>query len=518
MSEEGRARKFGDLPGARSFGRLWVPILVFLAFLTALLSREEFVERFMSNASLVARNGFFYGVQIGMWLSAAFLVQRMISVFLWDGLIAGISGRPVPRLPKDVTAILIFFFATVGVLATVFDQSVTGIWATSGIVSVIIGFALRNVILDVFIGLAMHVERSFQIGDWVMLHQNRLETHIIGQIIEINWRTTRLRTTSNNMVVIPNSRLGETILTNYMQPKPHFRIDLDFVIDYSIPPNRAIRLLEAGVKSLVDGERILDNPEPEIRLEEATLNGQRYEVRYFILPVNVSPNESKHIVNKSIVEHLSRAGITLSAAQREVFVAQGNERLRLNLDDKEDLRRILAGSELLQDLPEEQRDELVGAMRPRELMSGEVLYRQGAAGDSMYLLAEGLLTSFVNLASFEGEAKVEQIESGRHFGEDSILTGKNRSSTMTAATDCVVFEIPREVVLDLARKRGDFLAMLNRNVALSAERIHRSKMAASKKKAVAPSQKKKRTSGVTKAIQTFFTDLFPNNEAETQTD
>jgi small-conductance mechanosensitive channel len=47
----------------------------------------------------------------------------------------------------------------------------------------------------VFIGLSMHVEQSFRIGDWVMVHQNRRETHIVGQVIEINWRTTRLKTT-----------------------------------------------------------------------------------------------------------------------------------------------------------------------------------------------------------------------------------------------------------------------------------------------------------------------------------
>ena len=498
----------------QTLGRLWIPILTFLAFLLALLSREELVTRFLSNASLIARNVFVYGVQIGMWISAAFLVQRVVTVFLWDGLIASISGRPVPRLPKDVSAIAIFFFATVGVLARVFDQSVTGIWATSGILSVIIGFALRNVILDVFIGLAMHVERSFQIGDWVMLHQNRLETHIIGQIIEINWRTTRLRTTSNNMVVVPNSRLGETILTNYMEPKPHFRIDLHFVIDFSIPPNRAIRILTSGVKSLADGERILEDPEPEVRLEEATLNGQQYEVRFFILPVNISPNESKHIVNKSILEHLARSGITPSALKEEVLLSRLSEHRQLNLEDDQDLHEILGGHELFGTLKDSEKGELFQSMQRLQLTAGEVLYRQGTAGDSMYLLAEGLLTSFVSMPAQEDSAKVEQIESGRHFGEDSLLTGKNRSSTVTAVTTVVVFEIPRDAILQLARRCGDFLAMLNRNVALSSQRIHRSKVAASKRKQEVNPEKKKKTSGVTKAIQTFFTDLFPSNENE----
>ena len=498
--------------GSRSLGRMWFPLLIFVAFLTALLSHEELVSRFLGNASLIARNTFVYGVQIGIWVSGAFLVQRGITTFFWDGLIPNLTGRRVPRLPKDITGILIFFFAGVGVLATVFDRSVTGIWATSGIMSVVIGFALRNVILDVFIGLAMHVERAFSIGDWVMLHQNRVETHIIGQVIEINWRTTRLRTTSNNMVVIPNSRLGETILTNYMQPKPHFRIDLNFVIDYSIPPNRAIRILMSGVRALADGERIMEDPEPEVRLDEATLDGQRYEVRFFILPVNISPNESRHVVNKSIVEHLSRAGITPSTSKEEVFLSRSSERRQLNLEDGGDRRRILNRSELIRNLNEVEQSVLFSSMTRHDLEAGEVLYRQGASGDSLYLLAEGLLSSFVSLSGLDGKAKVEQIESGRHFGEDSLLTGKSRSSTLTAITDCVVFEIPKEPVMELARRKGDFLGMLNRNVALSEERIHNSRTAASKRKKAAP--RKKKSAGVTKAIQTFFTDLFPTNEPE----
>ena len=243
-----------------------------------------------------------------------------MTVFVWDGVIAGISGRPVPRLPKDFTGMIFFGIAIMGVLATVFDKSITGIWATSGVFGVVLGIALRNVILDVFIGLSMHVEQSFRIGDWVMVHQNRRETHIVGQVIEINWRTTRLKTTEKNMIVVPNSKMGEAVLTNYMQPKPYFRIDLEFVLDYAVPPNRAIRLLTGAVKSLTDDTRILDHPEPEVRLDEALSHGQKYEVRFFILPTGVSPKESRHLVNRRVLEHLSRAGVSPSMEKEIVYV------------------------------------------------------------------------------------------------------------------------------------------------------------------------------------------------------
>ena len=76
------------------------------------------------------------------------------------------------------------------------------------------------------------------------------------------------------MIVVPNSKMGEAILTNYMRPKPHFRIDLEFVLDYSVRPNRAIRVLTGAVKSLVDDIRILSDPGPEVRLDQAWQMGK----------------------------------------------------------------------------------------------------------------------------------------------------------------------------------------------------------------------------------------------------
>ena len=147
----GQGRDSEQIPIVYLIGRLWIPLSIFLFFLVSIFSKEEILDRFLGNASVVVHKVVLYGTQIGLWMSTAFLVQRLVTIFIWDGLISGISGRPVPRLPKDVTALVIFGISLIGVLATVFDQSVTGIWATSGVLSIVIGGALRNVILDVFI-------------------------------------------------------------------------------------------------------------------------------------------------------------------------------------------------------------------------------------------------------------------------------------------------------------------------------------------------------------------------------
>ena len=143
-----------------ALAKLWIPVSLFLFFLASILSREELLERFLGNASNVVRQTIEYGSQIGLWLSAAFLVQRMITIFIWDGLISGFpadQSRVYPRRNWDYR----FALAAVGVVATVFDQSVTGIWATSGVLSIVVGIALRNVILGVFIGLRCTTSNLF---------------------------------------------------------------------------------------------------------------------------------------------------------------------------------------------------------------------------------------------------------------------------------------------------------------------------------------------------------------------
>ena len=483
MKEKIKGEPKDEVPALYLIKRLWIPLSFFLFFVVSIFSSEELLNRLLGNASAVIRNLVVYGSQIGLWFSAAFLVQRLITVFIWDGFISGISGRSVPRLPKDVTALCIFGVSVVGVMATVFDQSVTGIWATSGALSVVIGIALRNVILDVFIGLSMHIEKSFHIGDWVMVHQNRKETHIVGQVFEINWRTTRLKTTAKNMVVVPNSRMGEAILTNYMQPKPHFRIDLNFILDYAVSPERAIRVLMAGVSALVDNKRILGDPAPEVRLDAALSVGQKYEVRFFILPINISPKESKHFVNKSVIKHLARAGLTPSMEKEIVFFQDGATLPLVSSLKEESFDAVISQSQLFDVIDQEDQISLLKGMVRKDLKAGETLYRQGKIGDSFYFLAEGLLASSIELPGSEEDTKVERMESGFHFGSEGILKKGKRHSSVIAITDSVVFVFDSKMVAELASRNGELLALLNEKMVLGQERIIKTKRKMLKKAA-----------------------------------
>jgi|TARA_B110000495_G_scaffold89078_1_gene76823 small-conductance mechanosensitive channel/CRP-like cAMP-binding protein len=479
--------------------RIWLPLAVFVAFLLALLNREELYDQFVDNGRFVTEGLFTHGVQIGAWISAAFLANRLITIFFWDGFIGALSERPVPRLPKDVTGIVIFSIAGLAIASTVFHQDTTKIIAASGAVSIVVGLALRTVILDLFMGLAIHVDQPFKMGDWIMVHQNRVETHIVAEIIEINWRTTRLRTTANNMVVVPNSKLGETIVTNYMEPTPHFRMDLDFIIDFEVSAERATRVLTAGIRAACEHKGILAQPEPEVRMKEASLNGMVYEVRYFILPRHISPNESRHEVNRTVLEHLVHSGIMPAHSKEEVTLTRGKQRtLDVSLD--EDLYQLITRTELFRSLSAGEFAKVFPQMQKRTLAEGEVLYAQGDAGDSLFVCLEGLLERFVD--GPKERIKVDTLRAGQHFGIAAMLDGTARATTMEACTGALVYEIGRDAFAPLLENHDELRALLEEGAKQAADQIRVKQVAAQRAKQSKAKGEKK--TAMQKVMQSFF--------------
>jgi small-conductance mechanosensitive channel/CRP-like cAMP-binding protein len=443
--------------------RLVIPFTVFATFLTLAFFSEDLLPQFGAEAVSQTRRVISYTLEVGIWIASAFLINRLIVVFFWDMFVQRALGEPVPRLVKDVVAALIYIIAASGIMAFVFRQSVTGIWATSGAVGIVIGFALRSLILDVFTGLAINVDRPYSIGDWIMLHGRQRDLHIIGNVFEMNWRTTRLRTAHNNMVVVPNSVIGTTVITNFMRPDPKSRLELTFCLDFAVPSERALRVLTAGVRALTGGPgRPLADPPPKIRINEITELGVEYRVRYWVIPADLSPNKSRHLVIGSILEHLKQAGLTLAYPKRDVFHEPMPQR-HLDAGSTDDRKALLSRVELFEQLSPDELTGLAERIHQRVYRDGDTLIQRGEPGDSMFVLVEGLVYVF---AENNGtEVKVAQIVPGQFFGEMSLLTGEPRSATVTAASGAIAYEITKEHVAALLSQRPELAEHISNVVA-----------------------------------------------------
>lgn len=436
--------------------KLLTPAILLLAFIFAGFTGEDVLQQFGLAAIEQAQQLFSYVLQIGLWISAAFFINRTICVLFWDGLVSRAIKGEIPRLLKDMTFFIVYAIAGTGIMAVVFEKPVTGFWATSGVLGIVLGFALRNIILDLFTGLAVNVDRPYAIGDWIMIVDNPgSNENLVGCVQEINWRTTRLKTTDNNMLIIPNSVMGQKVITNFMSPGEQSRFEIDFTLDFSIPTERAIRILNASVKAVADEkEGPLADPAPKTRITGINELGVQYRVRYWIIPRLVSPAKARNTVIQSVLSHLHQAGISLAYPKQDTYVASMPKR-EYKVDNTEDAKELLSRIPWMKALSDDELQSLAEKLIPKRIPSGELLGKQDDGANSMFLIIEGLAEMYSRPEPGSEDVAVGKLKPGDFIDEMSVLIGEDRKSTIKSATDLLVYEIGKKDLSPIIANRPE---------------------------------------------------------------
>lgn len=381
-------------------------------------------------------------LRTAVWLACAHLANRIVAVALWDPI-----GRrvPVPRLLRDVTAAIVYLVALAGIVGIVFDKPIGPLLAASGAGAIVIGLALRGVILDIFIGLAMNFDRPFEIGDYIQLQPGGTLGQAGGpggRVVELNWRTTRIVTSEGHLVVIPNGRLGDMVVMNFSRPDPIGEFEISLLVNFEVPAERVLRVLNAAAISVSGTTGVLENPAPKARVRGIVAQGVEYKIKYFIDPRKAGPGKARDAVWRAVLDQLHRAGLEPASPRQDVFEAPMPKR-NLDARSREDRARLLERVELFAQLTAAECERLASRMRERLYRAGEAVITRGQAGDSMFVLSEGLLNVMIEPSPGQPETRVARLQAGQFFGEMSALTGEPRSATIVAATDALAFEITK---------------------------------------------------------------------------
>ncbi len=216
--------------------------------------------------------------------------------------------RRLPKLFQETVSAAFFLAALVATFALALDGTVAGSLATSGVVIAILGFALRNVIADVVLGMALGLERSYRIGDWL-----KIDNGVSGVVVEINWRTTRLLTRNQTHVILPNSRIAQRQLINYSAPERRYRDQLRICLPHSLPVAEAKRVLLAAAQNAC---RTHAGPPPDVRAVAYAREGIEYTVRYWV-PNHAEEADCRDALLSAIDTLLRSEGLHVAAEAPE---------------------------------------------------------------------------------------------------------------------------------------------------------------------------------------------------------
>jgi len=188
----------------------------------------------------------------------------------------------------------------------------TPVFITSGVVSIVLGLALQDLLGNLMAGIVMSVERPFKIGDWIRIGS------IEGAVVEQTWRTTLIRTREDDHVLVPNNLAAREVMVNYDRPTPNHLVKICVGVAYDTPCGVAIdALLDAAAKV----EEVLRTPAPMVCLKDFQDSAVLYELRVWIDNYG-SLHGIESEVRKQIWYAFKRHGVSIPFPQRDVNLRQ----------------------------------------------------------------------------------------------------------------------------------------------------------------------------------------------------
>ncbi len=347
------------------------------------------------------------------------------------------DDRPSERFPgivQDVTVIAIFM-----VIATVLlrEQLLT----TSAVGAVVVGFALQDTLGNLFAGLAIQIEKPFRVGQWVQVGSEGE-----GQVQEITWRATKLRTKDGEFLVVPNSLVSKEPVLNYSEPTIANSVSVEVSASYLTPPNE---VKAAILEAIGDAPLAIRAPEPKVLVKGFGGSAIDYTAYFWVNDYGME-REARDQVRTNLWYTFRRHNIEMPYP---IQVQYERDEQPLRTDQQVDAAAVrLAAVDLFASLSQEARHRLALSGDEHLFAAGETIVRQGAAGDSMFVVLSGRVRVLIDPAGQE----VAVLPAGGFFGEMSMLTGDARTATVKAIEDAVILEI----------SAADFRALAEANPAL----------------------------------------------------
>ena len=355
------------------------------------------------------------------------------------------SGRPSERFPaivQDVTVVVMF-----GIIGTVLlrEQLLT----TSAVGAVVVGFALQDTLGNFIAGLAIQIEKPFRVGQWVQFGDRE------GQVQEITWRATKLRTKAGQFLIVPNSLISKEPVLNYSEPTIPTRIDVEIGASYTVPPNDVKRAVREAVEN---SPLAMKAPEPQVVVNAFGASSVDYLVQFWIEDHAID-RQARDQVRSNIWYTFRRHNIEIPYPIQIQF--ERDEVPLLTPQHLNSAAEYLAAVDLFSTLTAEERLALAAAGSQPLFAAGEAVVRQDAEGDSMFVV----LTGQVRVVLEPSGQEVAVIPTGGFFGEMSLLTGDRRTATVKAIGDVTVLEIAAKNFRELAMANPNLLDHISTVVA-----------------------------------------------------
>jgi small-conductance mechanosensitive channel/CRP-like cAMP-binding protein len=368
---------------------------------------------------------------------ASIALIRQFGFFGFRLLLPAVGSHP-PRIAEDLAiagVYVIYGFAQLRGAGLDLSSIVT----TSAILTAVVAFAMQDTLGNVLAGVAVQLDNSVRIGDWI-----RVDT-VSGRVRDIRWRSTLIETRNWETVVVPNSMLMKArveILGQRDGAPLQWRRLLNFMVDPGVPPARVIAIIDDEMREL-SIPNVARTPSPSCVLKAFEEGNLCYQLRYFLTDIH-EDDMTDSMVRVHLFASLQRAGIRVAEPQRTVHAVQRDEAHAETVRRRELTRRLeaLASVPPFAALSEEERADIAERLQYAPFARGDIITKQGNKAHWLYILAFGEADVLYEPPGGAPQP-IGTVRAGEFFGEMALLSGEARTATVVAKTDVECYRLDR---------------------------------------------------------------------------
>jgi small-conductance mechanosensitive channel/CRP-like cAMP-binding protein len=393
----------------------------------------------------------------------------LAGVIVFEGLVRRIR----PGLPRIVPDVVVAFAVFIALMRTfsLMGVEISGIVATSAVLTAVIGLALQDTLGNLVGGLSLQLDQSVRVDDWVKIGE------LSGRVSEIRWRYTAIETRDWETVIVPNSQVTKEkviVLGRREGQLSRWRRCVTFHVDFRFPPSEVVETIESALKTQpIPG--VAANPMPDCIAMEFGESWTRYGARYYLTDFALDdPTDS--LVRTRIYFALARAKMMLAIPAQAVFLTTDDPARAATKRAADFAQRVaaLARIDAFKDLEEEERTDLALSLHRAPFAKGETLTREGADAHHLYMVVTGEVS--VRVGGTSATHEVARIGPGNFFGEMALLTGQKRRATCVALTDLDCYRLDAPEFRSLLAKRPELAervakVLAEREVGLEATKV-----------------------------------------------
>lgn len=384
------------------------------------------------------------------WVVPAILLQLLIDLFVWMP-IEQRTNRKIPRIGRRFVSFSIYLMTSFAIMGFVYDQKLTSLLATSGVIAMIVGLAIQINISNIFSGIAINIEQPFRVGDWVSI--GAFEE---GKVIDITWRSTRIMSRAGSILSIPNSLASESPIHNFDYPDDSFWLRFTVHVHPSHHPQRVQKIIKDAVLSSHVVQKV---PEPYVVFRGVNEWSAGYLVYCSVRDYTWKLMHEEAVWIRIWI-HLNRAGITPAIQQQDIYLFKGVKERGEEIATKPMI--VLEEVEIFRPLSKDAKTYLSERIKKHHFAMGNIIVRQGDQGSSLFIIIEGVVGVKVQGKESSDSVEVARLGAGNFFGEMALLTGEERTATVTAITDVFLFEITKEDIAGLITQQPEVSEMLTK--------------------------------------------------------